>query len=82
MRVDAKFYINAMLSPKWDLPVSRGGTLALTPNEVDAIFDPAHAASFPQLLQQRIAPMTAPYFGVRKPFPEITESSQSSLELE
>jgi len=82
MRVDAKFYINAMLSPKWDLPVSRGGTLALTPNEIDAIFDPAHAASFPQLLQQRIAPMTAPYFGVRKPFPEITESSQSSLELE
>ena len=37
---EAKFHMNRLLSPRWDLPVARRGTFSLNPDEVDAIFDP------------------------------------------
>lgn len=62
MRVDAKYQINGMLAPYWDLPVSRRGTIALTPNEINAIFDPSHSKQFPSILKNRTKRMNAPFF--------------------
>lgn len=61
-RVDAKYQLNSMLAPIWDLPIARRGALSLTPEEVNAIFDPAHHAEFNQLKRRRVGRMTAPTF--------------------
>jgi len=82
MRVDEKYYINAMLAPKWDLPVSRGGALELSPDDMNAIFDPLHAGSFDQMLRTRVDRMMAPFFGVRKRGGNGMSSQQSSLPLD
>jgi hypothetical protein len=39
--------------------------LALTPAELDAVFDPEHTEKFDSLLEARIARMSAPFFGKR-----------------
>jgi len=65
-RVDVKYQLNPMLCPRWDLPIYRRGILALTPGELNAIFDPAFAEGFQGLLEARIARMTAPFFGRRR----------------
>lgn len=62
-RVDAKYQINSMLAPRWDLPISRRGALALKPEEVDAIFDPHFSDKFEQLIKERVERMMAPFFG-------------------
>lgn len=64
-RVDAKFQLNPMLSPRWDLAIYRRGVIALTPPEVDAIFDPTKAGGFDGYCQARLARMQAPFFGSR-----------------
>lgn len=64
-RIDAKFQLNPMLSPRWDLSIHRRGALALTPEEVNAVFDPDHTSEFEGLSKRRIARMTAPFFGKR-----------------
>ncbi len=63
LRVDTKLQLNRMLAPLWDLPIYRRGVLALSPDEVNAIFDDKHVATFDQLKQDRVARMTAPFFG-------------------
>jgi hypothetical protein len=63
MRVDAKYQINSMLAPRWDLPTSRRGALALTTTEVNAIFDPAVVNNFDDYLKERVERMMAPGFG-------------------
>ncbi len=65
-RVDPKFQLSCMAAPRWDLPVARRGTLALTPDEVNSIFDPENSGQFDKLLKKRIDRMTAPFFG-KKP---------------
>lgn len=63
MRVDAKYQINRMLAPRWDLPIFRRGAIGLNPGEVNSIFDPQHAKDFENLKNERIERMTAPFFG-------------------
>ncbi len=62
-RIDAKYQLNPMLSPRWDLPVYRRGAIALTPKEVNAIFDQKYSNEFEKLMQKRVERMTAPFFG-------------------
>jgi hypothetical protein len=64
-RIDAKFQLNPMLAPRWDLSIHRRGALALNPEEVNAVFDPDHVNEFERLAKKRIARMTAPFFGKR-----------------
>jgi hypothetical protein len=65
-RVSPKYQLNPMLAPRWDLPVYRRGAIALTPEEINAIFDPTCTQNFKSLLQQRVDKMTAPYFGKKR----------------
>ena len=74
MRVDAKYQVNRMLAPRWDLPIFRRGAVGLSPEEVNAIFDPEHAGDFEELKNARIERMTAPFFGK----PPKTETKQKS----
>ncbi|MGR3175015.1 MAG: ORC-CDC6 family AAA ATPase [Candidatus Scalindua sp.] len=62
-RVDVKYQLNPMLAPRWDLPVYRRGAIALTPKEVNSIFDQEHSEEFEELKQKRVERMTAPLFG-------------------
>jgi hypothetical protein len=63
MRVDAKYQINKMLAPRWDLPIYRRGAVGLNPEEVNSIFDPEHVENFENLKTERIERMMAPFFG-------------------
>jgi hypothetical protein len=65
-RIDKKYQLNRVLAPRWDLAIYRRGVLALTPSEIDAVFDPAHADAFDGLCDARIARMSAPFFGPRR----------------
>ena len=65
LRVDEKYQLNAMLSPLWDLPVARRGTLPLSPREVNAIFDTNFTGEFESVVEERISRMTAPAFGTK-----------------
>ena len=62
-RVDQKIQLNRMLAPRWDLPVGSRGAIALSGEEVDAIFDPALSEEFDRLMKVRIDRMMAPLFG-------------------
>jgi hypothetical protein len=64
-RIDRKFQLNRVLAPRWDLSIFRRGVLALTPSEIDAIFDPEHAQAFDGVCSARISRMSAPFFGGR-----------------
>lgn len=66
-RIDAKFQINPMLAPQWDLSIYRRGAVALTPEEVNAVFDPEHSTEFKSLADKRIERMMPPFFGRRAP---------------
>ena len=65
-RVDAKFQLNPMLAPRWDLPVYRRGAIALTTEEIRAVFDTAYSTTFKDVLARRISRMTAPFFGKKQ----------------
>jgi hypothetical protein len=62
-RIDAKYQLNPMLSPRWDLSIYRRGALALTTTELNAVFDPEHVDEFDGLAKKRIERMTPPLFG-------------------
>lgn len=62
-RIDAKFQLNRMLAPRWDLAIFRRGVIALTPREVNSVFDPEYVQEFDDLAQTRVARMCAPFFG-------------------
>lgn len=61
MRVDAKYQLNSMLAPRWDLPIYRRGVIPLEVDLANAIFDPSKAESFQKLLAARIAGMSPPF---------------------
>lgn len=52
--VKLKFQLNPMLSPRWDLPVTRRGTLDLKAEEVRAIFSTADEGEFDDLRRTRV----------------------------
>ena len=59
--VEAKFHLNRLLSPRWDLPTARRGAVALNSTEVNAIFDPYHADKFSEIVNRRLKGMNAPF---------------------
>lgn len=63
--VVAKYQLNPMLCPRFDLPLSRRGTVALSPDEVEAIFGEA-ADTYDTVVSQRLARMNAPFRAVKR----------------
>lgn len=59
--VHAKYQINPMLCPRYDLPLSRRGTMALTSDEIDAIFADPEPIRFEQVAAARLERMNAPF---------------------
>jgi hypothetical protein len=60
-----KYQLTGMLAPRWDLPIYRRGTLALSPDEANAIFDLTYRDEYDSLVRTRLGRLTAPFFGVR-----------------
>ena len=58
---EAKFHLNRMLSPRWDLPTARRGTLSLKPHEVDAVFGPDQHDEFILVRRDRARRWNAPF---------------------
>jgi hypothetical protein len=58
--VVAKFQLNPMLCPRYDLPLARRGAIALNPGEVDAIFCGTRE-EFEAVARVREERMTAPF---------------------
>jgi hypothetical protein len=65
-RVDEKYQLHPMLAPRWDLPISRRGALPISGEFANAIFDRQFSSRFGDLLNARIATMTAPGFAKAK----------------
>ncbi len=61
--IRSKYHLNRLLSPRWGLPTARRGTIALTAEEVNAIFDPGHAETFSGVLNRRLGRMNVPFRG-------------------
>jgi hypothetical protein len=62
-RVTMKFQLSNMLSPRWDLPLGRRGTIAFDARQFETIFDPNKRTQFSQVLAEWRERMTAPHFG-------------------
>jgi hypothetical protein len=60
-RVDEKFQLSPMLAPKWELPISCRGALALTAEEVNAIFAESNDREFEAVHQTRMERMNVPF---------------------
>ena len=78
-RVDMKFQLNRMISPKWDISFSRRGALAISGDDLNTIFDPSYTSKFEQMLKARVDPMTAPFFGSRKETRSGPDAIQKTL---
>ena len=61
-RIDMKFQINRMLTPRWDISSSRRGALAISGEDLNAVFDPTFKPEFEDRLKIRVGRMTAPFF--------------------
>jgi hypothetical protein len=61
MRVDAKYQLNKMLAPRWDLATARRGAIALSAGEANAIFDNKISKGLTKLLRIRLARMNVPF---------------------
>jgi hypothetical protein len=59
----SKFQLNAILSPKWMLPIARRGIVRFKPEDVDIVFDPEREAEFDGMHREWKERMTAPFFG-------------------
>jgi hypothetical protein len=72
--IDAKFQLSPMLAPRWDLPLQRRGTLALSPSQANSIFC---------FNEREIFDEFAVTFGQRlnAPFKVSSESSSAQLGL-
>lgn len=62
-RVDEKYQLNPMLSPKWDLPVSVRGDVRLPHGVAEAIFGTLDSSDFQKELNEATSGMKAPNFG-------------------
>jgi len=61
LRLDAKYQLNPMLAPIWDLPVGRRGTVSLKPNEIEAIFADTSDAAFDSVIKDFRRRMNVPF---------------------
>ncbi|PKG96306.1 hypothetical protein CXF92_00465 [Pseudomonas sp. Choline-3u-10] len=66
-RLDEKFQLNPMLSPRWDLPVSVRGDVRLSTKVAEAIFGDVSSDAFQVELSEATAGMKAPAFAKSKP---------------
>jgi hypothetical protein len=64
-RMDAKYQLNSMLSPRWDLPIYRGGTIDLSIEEVNAIFDHTCHEQYEEIVKSRKGRMNAPFRSIK-----------------
>ena len=71
-RVDEKYQLSPMLAPKWELPISCRGALALTPEEVNAIFAEVNDRAFEAIQQTRMERMNVPFHKSDVPFGQTT----------
>ena len=78
-RVDVKFQLNRMLAPKWEIPFSRRGALAISGDDLNTIFDPECTSRFEQMLKARIDTMNAPFFGAKKKTRDGLDATQTTL---
>jgi hypothetical protein len=60
-RVDEKYQLSPMLAPNWELPISRRGALALTAEEVNAIFADLDDLRFREVHKMRMERMNVPF---------------------
>ena len=74
--VIAKYQLNPMLSPRYDLPLARRGTVGLNKREVQAIFVEG-GDEFQAVVAERMARMNAPF---RKKDPDAKQNSLPGLE--
>ncbi len=58
--VVAKYQLNPMLCPRFDLPLARRGTISLSTDEIECIFG-AHTERFDGVLGERLQRMNAPF---------------------
>lgn len=65
-RIDPKLQLNPMLSPRWDLSIYRRGVIPLRPDEVNSIFDDSNKSEFDKIVKDRVARMSAPFFGKKQ----------------
>lgn len=63
--VESKYQLNKMLCPRWDLPIGRRGTLPLSVELANAIFEFGQNDKFREFLAAFQARVTAPTFGRR-----------------
>lgn len=73
-RLDAKYQLNPMLSPLWDLAIARRGAIALSSTEIDALCNVDSAEPFEGIKRERLARMNAPFAAHRR-----VQHHQSSL---
>lgn len=79
LRIDDKFQLNPMLSPLWDLPTGRRGTISLGKDEVDAIFSVEESPDYKRVFKARLERMMPPKFGKRNSGASETASLQPTL---
>ena len=78
-RIDMKFQVNRLLAPRWDMSSTRRGTLDISGEELNAIFDPVFTVGFEEMLNVRIDRMTAPFFGKKSGRTQKTDTGQRFL---
>ena len=61
LRIERMFQLNPILSPKWDLPISRRGTISFSGEFVNSIFDKSHFDEHESLKKARLRQMNAPF---------------------
>ena len=59
--VEPKYQLNGLLSPLWDLPTARRGTVHLGVDELEAIFNPPAETSFRDMMSKRLSRMRTPF---------------------
>lgn len=58
--LDEKYQLGPMLAPRWEVAEHRRGSIELSPELANAIFDHTLRASLPTLMKKRLARMLAP----------------------
>ena len=75
-RIDVKYQLNRMLTPKWDISSSRRGVLVISGRDLNSIFDPTFTHEFENRRKVRLDRMTAPFFGSRPTDRSTTSNDQ------
>jgi hypothetical protein len=75
-RVMMKFQISTMLAPRWDLPLARRGSVTLTSEQCEAVFDISKDQQFESVISEWRERMTAPRFGKNR---TRTDAGQQAL---